>query len=66
MALDHAGAAAPLDEEVEVGAADPAVADLEEQLARARPGVGRSSTATSFSPMNTAAGMSSGTAVAVA
>ena len=48
VALDHAGAAAPLDEEVQVGAADPAVADLEQQLARARArGVGRSSTATS-------------------
>ena len=39
VALDHAGAAAPLDEEVQVGAADPAVADLEQQLAR--PGLGR-------------------------
>ena len=32
-------AAAPLEEEVQVGAADPAVADLEQQLAR--PGLGR-------------------------
>ena len=58
VALDHARAAAPLHEEVQVGAADPAVADLEQQLARARAaGVGRSSTATSRRPMNTAAGI---------
>ena len=36
MALDHTRPAAPLQEEVQVGAADPAVADLEEQL----PGAG--------------------------
>ena len=51
-------APAPLEEEVQVGAADPAVAHLEQELARARAaGVGRSSTATSRSPMNTAAGI---------
>ena len=33
VALDHARAPAPLDEEVQVGAADPAVADLEQELA---------------------------------
>ena len=36
VALDHARPAAPLEEEVQVGAADPAVAHLEQQLARAR------------------------------
>ena len=34
VALDHAGSrAAPLDQEVQVGAADAAVADLEQHLA---------------------------------
>ena len=36
VALDHAGATAPFQEEMQVGAADPAMAHLEQQLAGTR------------------------------